>query len=204
MSGWKYSKERLLKHDYCAYIINPKKVICICGKAIKLNRKWEEDYLNRHAESSGCKVKEGQRSIYNFFKPAQSQHSIENSEDEWSSDVYDNMDDDDLLKIDEAEDDQIDDVDPLSTDDDLPNNTKKRLICKGLQSEQISNYIKRTPAQFGGSRRVEVVACELFPKLFSNKKFSRKKLNHEQKRKLNHVLYAESTWQIDRNSKSLN
>ena len=134
MSGWKYSKERLLKHDYCVYIINSKKVICICGKVIKLNQKWEDDYLNRHAGSSGCKAKEGQRSIYNFFKPTQSQY-IESSEDEWSSDIYDDIDDDDLLKIDEVEEDQIDDVDPLSTDDELPNNTNKHLICKGLQSE---------------------------------------------------------------------
>jgi hypothetical protein len=61
------------------------------------------------------------------------------------------MDDDDLLKIDEVEEDQIDDVDPLSTDNELLKNTEKRLICEGLQSEQISNYIKHTSAQFGGS-----------------------------------------------------
>ncbi|POG76832.1 hypothetical protein GLOIN_2v1768525 [Rhizophagus irregularis DAOM 181602=DAOM 197198] len=76
MSSWKYSKERLLKHEYCAHIINAKKVICICGKTIKLNRRYEEDYLNRHAKSSGCKAKEGQRTIYNFFKPVQ----VENME----------------------------------------------------------------------------------------------------------------------------
>ena len=178
-------------------------MVCICGKVIKLNRKWEEDYLNRHAGSSGCKAKEGQRSIYNFFKPTKSQR-IESSDDEWDSDIYDDMDDDDLLQIDEAEEGEInEDVDTLLTDDEFLSDTNKsgkRLICKGLQSEQISNYIKRTPAQFGGSRRVEIVACELFPNKFP-KKFSRKKLNYEQKRKLNRALYAESTWQIDQNSK---
>jgi len=69
MNSWKYSKARLSKHEYCAHIIHAKKVICICGKIIKLNRRWEEDYLNRHAKSSGCKAKEGQRTMYNFFKP---------------------------------------------------------------------------------------------------------------------------------------
>ena len=44
MSSWKHSFERLSKHKYVAYIIHPKKVVCICGKKIKLNRKWEEDY----------------------------------------------------------------------------------------------------------------------------------------------------------------
>jgi hypothetical protein len=73
-------------------------------------------------------------------------------------------------------------------------------MCKGLQSEQISMYIKRTPAQFGGSRRVETIACELFSR-FLGKSFSRKKLKFEEKRKLNRTLYAESVWQIDRSCK---
>ncbi len=64
-----------------------------------------------------------------------------------------------MLKIDKVKEDQINDIDLLFTDDELPNNTKKHLICKGLQSEQISNYIKRILAQFDSSRRVEVVAC---------------------------------------------
>lgn len=86
MSSWKYSKERLSKHEYYAHIINAKKVICICGKTIKLNRRYE-DYLNHHAKSSGCKVKEGQRTIYNFFKPIQIEN-MESSEDEFDSDIY--------------------------------------------------------------------------------------------------------------------
>ncbi|PKC59334.1 hypothetical protein RhiirA1_400032 [Rhizophagus irregularis] len=73
------------------------------------------------------------------------------------------MDDDDLLQIDEAEEGEInEDVDTLLTDDEFlsdTNKSEKRLICKGLQSEQISNYIKRTLAQFGSSQRVEIVAC---------------------------------------------
>ena len=103
-------------------------------------------------------------------------------------------------EIDEEGGDMNKNATTISTNDESSSNVKKRSICQGLQSEQISSYINRTPAQFGGSRRVEIVACELFPKLFP-KKFSRKKLNHEQKRKLNRALYAESTWQIDRNGR---
>jgi hypothetical protein len=111
--------------------------------------------------------------------------------------VYDNMDEDDIIQVDkESENKEIDDS-SLSTFYTNDNNTntnnssKKRRICVGLQSLQISNYIKQTPAQFGGSRRVEVVAQQLFPILFSNK-FSQKKLNLQQKRKLNRILFAES------------
>jgi hypothetical protein len=104
MPSWKNSFERLSKHKYVAHIIHPKKVICICGKKIKLNRKWEEDYLDRHARRSGCKADEGQRSIYNWFKPAEGKQAEEQveEEEEYDSDVYDNMDDDDLIQIDET------------------------------------------------------------------------------------------------------
>ncbi|CAB4492717.1 hypothetical protein RhiirA5_419791 [Rhizophagus irregularis] len=101
-------------------------------KVIKLNRKWEEDYLNLHVRVLVVKL-----TIYNFFKPTESQH-IESS------------DDDDLLTIDEAEEGEINEnVDNLLTDNEFLSNLNKsgkRLIWKGLQSEQISNYIKRTPA----------------------------------------------------------
>lgn len=113
------------------------------------------------------------------------------------------MDEDDLLQVDELEEKQ-DDVMPVYlniNDGDLSNtltkSKKQKLMCYGLQSEQISMYIQRTPAQFGGTRRIEIVARELFPNLFSTK-FSRKKLNYSQKRQLNRALFAESVWQIDR------
>ena len=59
MTGWKYSKERLKKHPYVAKVIRAKKVICVCGATIKLSRKWDEDYINRHAKSKGYKWDEG-------------------------------------------------------------------------------------------------------------------------------------------------
>lgn len=158
--------------------------------------------MNRHAKSSGCKAKKGQRSIYNFYKPATQPENAESSEEEFDSDVYDNMDEDDLLQVDEIDnDDNNISIPPLITKNNKKqiHQLKKRQVCCGLQSEQISLYIKHTPAQFGGSRRIETIAHELFPRLVS-KKFSRKKLNYEEKRKLNWTLYAESTWQVDRTS----
>src|SRR3954447_16180900 len=100
--SWKYCFERLSKHKYVAHIIHPKKVICICGKIIKLNRKWEEDYRDRHSRRSGCKATEGQRTIYSWFKPAELKQVEQVEEEvEYDSDVYDNMDDDDLIQVDE-------------------------------------------------------------------------------------------------------
>lgn len=203
MSSWKHSFERLSKHKYVAHIIHPKKVVCICGKIIKLNRKWEEDYLDRHARRSGCKADEGQRTIYNWFKPVELKQAIQvEEEEEYDSDVYDNMDDDDLIQVDEVnENDQDEEFSALDIEEitDTRSTKKRKLICIGLRSAEISKYIKRTPALFGGSRRVEIVACELFPNLFSQS-FSRKKLNFKQKRQLNRALFAESIWKIDRSS----
>ena len=48
----------MAKHKYIAHIINTKKVVCICEKEIKLNCRYEEDYLNRHVAYSECKVDE--------------------------------------------------------------------------------------------------------------------------------------------------
>ncbi|EXX67128.1 hypothetical protein RirG_117250 [Rhizophagus irregularis DAOM 197198w] len=110
------------------------------------------------------------------------------------------MDEDDLLQIDEIEDKENDNVPLLiNINKDISNITKsyKRLICHGLQSEQISMYIQRIPAQFGETRRIETIAQDLFPNLIFSK-FSQKKLNYSRKRKLNCALFAESVWQIDR------
>ncbi|RIB11011.1 hypothetical protein C2G38_2043025 [Gigaspora rosea] len=156
MSRWKYSKDRLLKHEFCAHIINPKRVVY---------------YLNRHVKSSGCKAKEGQRSIYNFFKSTKNNLvNEEDEEDKWDSDIYNNMDDDDLLQVDEMDEKEEMNDNTLalivSTNNETSSDksmSKKRSLCQGLQSEQIFNYIKRSPAQFGGSRRIEVMARELFP-----------------------------------------
>ena len=92
MTGWKHSFERLSKHKYVTCIVHPKKVVCICGKIIKINRKWEVD---RHVRRSGCKANEGQRTIYNWFQPVELNKELKQAEqveeEEYNSDVYDKV-----------------------------------------------------------------------------------------------------------------
>ncbi len=113
------------------------------------------------------------------------------------------MDDDDLIKVDEINDDnQNEKFSALDIEEILDNTEhtkKRRLICISLQSAEISKYIKQTPAQFEDSCHIEVVAHELFSNLFSQK-FNQKKLNFKQKKQLNHALFTESIWKIDRSS----
>ncbi|CAI2185998.1 10139_t:CDS:10, partial [Funneliformis geosporum] len=135
MLNWKHSFERLSKH-----------------------KKWEEDYLNRHAQCSRCKADEEQRSLYNWFKPTE----VVEEEEEYDLDVNEDQN----------------------------------------QEFLFIETLNRTPAQFGGSRHIEVVVCEIFPNLFS-KSFSRKKLNSKQKRQLNRILFTESVWKIDRASNAV-
>ncbi|RHZ80535.1 hypothetical protein Glove_134g157 [Diversispora epigaea] len=164
---WKYSKKRLSKHEFCAAIINPKKVICICGKIIKLNRKWDEDYLNKHANGNGCKKKIGQQTILHFFNTTVFNESEEvSSEKEYDSDICDNMDDDDIITV------NSNDIE----DNNLDNNLS---------------------TQLDGARRIEIIGKELFPSLFSDK-FTRKKLNISQKKKLNRQIFSEAKWKIDK------
>lgn len=205
---WKYSKERLAKHPYCTHIVRMKKVICRCGKVIKLGRRYDETFLNIHVTGKGCLAKQGVQSILNFFKPISKQKKIKiddgvSSAEEWESDDDEGMDDDDLFNVDEISDVENDCENEVLSDDDtiIPSNNKRK-SCPGLRSYIISEYISRTPAQFGGTRRIEVIAKELFPSLFP-KNFSRKRLDCSQKRWLNRQLYAEAVWKIDRDCKSL-
>jgi hypothetical protein len=77
--------------------------------------------------------------------------------------------------------------------------SNKRRTCSGLRSARISTYINRTPANFGNSCHVKVIAKEIWANRFK-KGFSRKKLNYKEKRILNHQIYAESQWFIDQQS----
>ena len=204
MTGWKYSKERLKKHPFVAKVLRAKKVICVCGAAIKLSRKWDEDYINRHTRSKGCKRVEGQKIIYDYFNVTNKKCDDDDSDEEWEdwdSEVEDAMDDDDIIGVDERDEDDNSnfniDLDFNENIIDLASN--KRRTCSGLHSAKISAYIDRTPANFGGSRRVEVIAKEIWANRFK-KGFSRKKLNYKEKRILNRQIYAESQWFIDRQS----
>ncbi|PKK59115.1 hypothetical protein RhiirC2_720043 [Rhizophagus irregularis] len=80
--GWKYSKKRLKQYLYVAKVIRTKKVICVCGATIKLSRKWDEDYINRHARSKGCKWDEGQKTLYHYFNTPR-KHKNDDSDEEW-------------------------------------------------------------------------------------------------------------------------
>jgi hypothetical protein len=43
-------------------------VTCICGNKIKLKHPYDEDYINRHVESGGCKRKKNTQEITKFFQ----------------------------------------------------------------------------------------------------------------------------------------
>ncbi|CAB4482434.1 unnamed protein product [Rhizophagus irregularis] len=204
MGGWKYSKQRLQRHPFVAKVIRAKKVICICGVVIKLNRKYDEDYINRHANGPRCKRNE-QKSILCFFNPTTTDKKDDddvNSDDDWNdweSEVEDAMDDDDIITVDENEDGinekenaNIEIINPTT------NQTgRKRKPCLGLRSDLIAKYVDRTPACYGGARRVEIIAKEIYPGKFPHK-FTRKKLKPFQKRALNRKIYAESQWRVDK------
>ncbi|CAG8805236.1 6980_t:CDS:2, partial [Gigaspora margarita] len=93
-------------------------------------------------------------------------------------DIYDNMDNDNLLQ-----------VDKMDNQEEMNDNTLALIVLTNNETSSDKSI---------GSCRVEVMARELFPKLF-HQKFSKKKLTYNQKQMLNHALYTESTWQIDRN-----
>ncbi|CAB5394396.1 unnamed protein product [Rhizophagus irregularis] len=164
-----------------------KKVICHCGKVIKLGRRYDETFLNIHV---------------NVSKSKKIKNDDISSAEEWESDDDKKMDDDDLFNVDEISDVENDCEDEILSDDDMIILSKnKQKPCPRLRSNVIYEYISRTPAQFGETRRVEVVAKELFPNLFPSN-FSHKKLDCSQKCQLNRQLYAEAVWKIDRDCKS--
>lgn len=174
----------------------------MCGVIIKLSRKWDEDYINRHARSNGCKRVEGQKTIYHFFDTKK--HEINDSDEEWedwNSEVEDAMDDNDIISVDEYEGkENISFIIDITGNENVNFTSNKRRACNGLCSASISEYIERTPAKFGGSCHIEVIAKEIWPNKFK-KGFSRKRINIKEKRILNRQIYAESTWFIDRESK---
>ena len=145
MTGWKYSKERLKQYPYVAKVIRAKKVICVCGATIKLSRKWDEDYINRHARSKGCKRDEGQKTLYHYFNTSIKHKNNDDSDEEWedwSSEVEDAMDDDDIIDVDECEEDEISDfIVDIDYDENIGSSSNKRGVCSGLRSAKISAYV---------------------------------------------------------------
>ncbi|CAG8613126.1 17738_t:CDS:2, partial [Racocetra persica] len=190
---WKYSKERLAKHPYCAYIVRIKKVICHCGKVIKPGHRYDETFLNIHVNSKGCLAKQEVQLILNYFKLISKSKKIKSdncvsSAEEWESDDDENMGNNDLFKIDEISNVKNDcESEVLSADNMIIPLNNKWKPCSGLRSSIIHEYISRTPAQFGETRRIEVIAKEIFPNLFL-KEFSRKKLDCSQKSRFKQFL----------------
>ena len=63
----KNSKEKLLRHPSVREVVDEFHVICKCGKKIKLDRKFDPDFLERHSKSSACKLTNNATQITNFF-----------------------------------------------------------------------------------------------------------------------------------------
>lgn len=63
----KNSKEKLLRHPSVREVVDEFHVICKCGKKIKLDHKFDPDFLERHSKSSACKLTNNATQITNFF-----------------------------------------------------------------------------------------------------------------------------------------
>ncbi|CAG8542562.1 3372_t:CDS:2 [Funneliformis caledonium] len=69
----KHIKETLSKHPKVRKIIDPKTVICICAKKIRLDRNYDPDLLDHYVKKNIYKSNDGNSKITQFF-------STENSE----------------------------------------------------------------------------------------------------------------------------
>ncbi|RIB25477.1 hypothetical protein C2G38_469931 [Gigaspora rosea] len=72
-------------------------------------------------------------------------------------------------------------------------------MCQGFNDSEYVNYIISSPASFGGGKKPEIVAKELFPEKFpENVSFTRKKLNNNERKEFERALESEATWRLDR------
>ncbi|CAG8776381.1 6015_t:CDS:1, partial [Dentiscutata heterogama] len=59
------------------------------------------------------------------------------------------------------------------------------------------NYVISSPASFGGGKKPEIIAKELFPEKFlANTSFARKKLNNKERKEFERALEFEATWHL--------
>ncbi|CAB5393436.1 unnamed protein product [Rhizophagus irregularis] len=63
----KHTEVTLSKHLKVRTIIDPKTVICICGKKIRLDRNYDPNLLDRHIKNKICKSNDGNSQITQFF-----------------------------------------------------------------------------------------------------------------------------------------
>jgi len=54
-------------YDKNSKVVDEFHVICKCGKKIKLDCKFDPDFLERHSKSSACKLTNNATQITNFF-----------------------------------------------------------------------------------------------------------------------------------------
>ncbi|CAG8624287.1 16171_t:CDS:2, partial [Gigaspora rosea] len=70
---------------------------------------------------------------------------------------------------------------------------------KGLNDLEYINYIISSPACFGGGKKPEVIANELFPEKFpENASLLEKKLNNKEQKEFERALESETTWHLDK------
>ncbi|CAB5356446.1 unnamed protein product [Rhizophagus irregularis] len=71
----KHTEVTLSKHPKVRTIIDPKTVICICGKRVRLDRNYDPDLLNRHVKNKICTSDNGNSQITQFFLTQSSETS---------------------------------------------------------------------------------------------------------------------------------
>jgi hypothetical protein len=65
----KHTEKTLLKHPKVREIINPKTVICICGKKFVLIETMIQTFLTITLKIKHAKVMMGTHRLHNFFQP---------------------------------------------------------------------------------------------------------------------------------------
>ena len=63
----KHTEITLSKHPKVRKIIDPKTVICVCGKRVRLDRNYDPDLLDRHVQNKICTSDDGNSHITQFF-----------------------------------------------------------------------------------------------------------------------------------------
>jgi hypothetical protein len=64
----KHTEITLSKHPKVRKVIDPKTVICICGKKVRLDRNYDPDLLDRHVKKKYVKVMMETLKLHNFFR----------------------------------------------------------------------------------------------------------------------------------------
>ena len=65
----KHTEVTLSKHPKVRTIIDPKTVICVCGKRVRLDRNYDPDLLDRHVKKKYAKVMMEALRLHSFFHP---------------------------------------------------------------------------------------------------------------------------------------